>query len=282
MSRNPYIVDGQEPTLRKSVFVFMDMLGYSALIDKSQKDGAQQTTLRDLHSTLSESRRGLEDRDYPVELRELGDKDHFAIKAFTDNIAIGWPVFSDAEIEFDRAFSRLAAFQLKMAIKGYFVRGAIAVGSVYVDEVVVFGETLIQACEGEKKLARDPRIILTDSAMKVAKQHLTNYSNNSYTPHVRDILKDADGQWFLNYLDTVLIAADERGPFYYEFIQHKVAVEKKLAEQVGNPEIWSKYAWVAGYHNYFCDLNSKYFGDEHRVDIDLYRATPSLIVDGAQ
>lgn len=277
MSRNPYIVDGQEPTLRESVFVLMDMLGYSDLISKSQQAGSQQDALRDLHNALSASRRGLEDQDYPVELRDLGEKDFYALKAFTDNIAIGWPVLSDAEIEFDRAFSRLATFQFKMAVRGYFVRGAISVAPAYVDEVVVFGDALTQAYKGESELARDPRIILTESAVRVAKNHLTYYSPPAPAPQVRDILKDADGQWFLNYLDTVLIAEYEHGPFYEEFMQHKGAVEKKLAEHVANPKIWAKYAWVAGYHNYFCDLHSAYFGDEHRVNIDLFKATPSLI-----
>lgn len=278
MSRNPYIIDGQEPTLRESVFVFMDILGYSDLISKSQQEGSQQDSLRDLHNALSASRCGLEDMDYPDEIQKLGEKDFYALKAFTDNVVIGWPVHSDAEIEFDRAFSRLATFQFKMAVRGYFVRGAISVAPVYVDEVVVFGDALTQAYEGESKLARDPRIILTESAVRVTKQHLTHYSQPSYAPQIRDILKDTDGQWFLNYLDTILIAEHEQGPFYEEFIQHKIAIEKKLAEHVANPIIWAKYVWVAGYHNYFCELHSTYFGDEHRVNVDLFKTTPSLIV----
>ena len=212
-------------------------------------------------------------------LRELRGKDFFALKAFTDNIVIGWPVHSDAEVEFGSAFMRLATFQFNMAIRGYFVRGAISVAPAYVDEVVVFGDALAQAYLGESKLARDPRIILTETAVSAAKKHLTYYFPPADAPHVRDILKDADGQWFLNYLDSVLIAEDEHGPFYREFLQHKAAVEAKLAEHSANPSIWAKYAWVASYHNYFCDLHSKYFDEEHRVNVDLFKAVPSLIVE---
>lgn len=278
MSRNPYIIAGQEPTLRNSVFVFMDILGYSDLMLQSQKAGTQQAVLRDLHSALSASRRGLEDLNMPAELREFSEKDFFALKAFTDNIVIGWPVHSDAETEFGSAFMRLAIFQFEMAIRGYFVRGAISVAPAYVDEVAVFGDALTQAYVGESKLARDPRIILTESAVAAAKQHLTYYFPPSRAPHVRDILKDADGQWFLNYLDSVLIAEDEHGPFYTEFLQHKSAVEAKLAEHSANPPIWAKYAWVASYHNYFCDIHSNYFDEEHRVNVDLFKKVPSLIV----
>lgn len=279
MTRNPYILDGQEPTLRESVFVFMDILGYSDLMLQSQKVGSQLDALRDLHSALSESRCRLEGQDLPVELWEMGGKDFFALKAFTDNIVIGWPVHSDAEVEFGSAFMRLAEFQFNMAIRGYFVRGAISVAPAYVDEIVVFGDALAQAYIGESKLARDPRIILTETAVHATKQHLTYYYPPAHAPHVRDILKDADGQWFLNYLESVLIAEYEHGPFYAEFLQHKAAVERKLAEHAANPPVWAKYAWVASYHNYFCDLHSQHFSDEHRVNVELFKSTPSLIIE---
>lgn len=278
MSRNPYIDEAQEPTLRQSVFVFMDILGYSDLMQQATKSGTQEKTLRSLHSALASSRRGLEDKDIEPKLRELLKKDDFALKAFTDNIVIGWPVFYDAEHEFGTAFWKLAMFQFNMAIRGYFVRGAISVAPAYIDEIAVFGDALTEAYIGESKLARDPRIILTDSAVAAAKQHLNYYHPPSIAPHVRDILKDADGQWFINYLETVLIAEDEHGPFYSEFLQHKSAVEEKLALHKSNPTVWSKYAWIASYHNYFCDLHPKHFGEEHRIDVELFKASPSLIV----
>ncbi|WP_155500118.1 hypothetical protein [Comamonas testosteroni] len=281
MSRNPYILDGQEPTVRDSVFVLMDILGYSDLMNQASKNNSHNSTLRALHDALSDGRKDLEDRDLPIELQALGEKDLFTLKAFTDNIVIGWPVHSDAEAEFGNAFMRLSAFQFKMAIRGYFVRGAISVGPAYIDEIAVSGDALMESYQGESKLARDPRIILTNSAVTAAKRHIEYYGKPEYAPHVRDILKDADGQWFLNYLDTVLIAEHEHGPFYEELLMHKQAVELKLDIHKDNPPIWSKYAWVASYHNYFCDLHPSYFNDDHKIDVDLYKASPSLIIEAS-
>lgn len=261
-----------------SVFVFMDILGYSDLMQQATKSGTQEQTLRSLYSALAGSRRELEGDDLDPVFRELIKKDDFALKAFTDNIVIGWPVRDDAESEFGTAFWKLAMFQFNMAIRGYFVRGAISVAPAYVDEIAVFGDALGEAYVGESKLARDPRIILTASAVATAKGHLDYYHPPSRAPHVRDILKDADGQWFINYLESVLIAEDEHGPFYTEFLQHKSAVEDKLAMHKNNPPVWAKYAWIAGYHNYFCDLHPTHFGSEHRIDVELFKATPSLIV----
>lgn len=63
-----------------------------------------------------------------------------------------------------------------------------------------------------------------------------------------------------------------------KWVNSKSAVEAKLAEHAANPPVWAKYAWVASYHNYFCDLHPKYFDEEHRVNFDLFKAVPSLIV----
>jgi hypothetical protein len=279
MSRNPYVTDGQPPRLRESVFVFMDILGYSDLMEKAKKSGNEQGELERLHEALSRGRRGLEDLDLPEEMRALGEKDFHALKAFTDNIVIGWPVHSDAEAEFGSAFMRLGSFQFEMAIRGYFVRGAVSVAPAYIDEIAVFGDGLWQSYAGESKIARDPRIILTKTAVDAAKKHLEYYGSQAHAPHARDILCDSDGQWFLNYLDCVLVAEDEHGPFYDEFLLHKAAVETKLELHRANPPIWSKYAWVAGYHNYFCDIHQKHFGREHRIDVDLFRANPRRIFD---
>lgn len=274
ISRNPYHFFDKPPTLQQSVLVFMDILGYSEMIRQSDKTGTQQDLLQRIYRALSINR-----TLFDQYRSERSERDFFALKAFTDNIVIGWPVHFDAEPELGNAFSELSLFQLQMTLEGFFVRGALSVGDAYVDEIAVFGNALTEAIHGESMLARDPRIILTSSAVKTVKKHLTYYSKPSYAPHIHDVLQDSDGQWFLNYLDCVLIAEQEQGPFYEELIQHKTMVEKKLDEHQNNPGIWSKYAWVAGYHNCFCDLHNDYFKDQHKIKIDLFRGSPSLIVD---
>lgn len=281
MSRNPYHTDTEEqvPTLRNSVLVFMDILGYSAMIRESEELGTQQEVLFRLYTTLSKEREWLEERTVSQQqLREFIKKDNYALKAFTDNIVMGWPIRDDAEYELGSAFSKLAFFQLQMVTSGFFIRGAISVGNAYVDEIAVFGKALTEAHIGELSLARDPRIILTTSAMNAAREHLTHYSEPRHAPHTRDILQDSDGQWFLNYLDCILIAENDQGPFYDEFLKHKTIVEQMLQQHRGNPSIWSKYAWVAGYHNYFSDLHSEHFNDDYKINVELFRASPTLIV----
>jgi hypothetical protein len=276
MTRNPYAAAAEEPTLRPSVLVFMDILGYIEMIKKAERENKQQETLRTLHKALRTGRNWLEDNDISKTFKLLSKTDFYALKAFTDNIVIGWSVHDDAESELGSAFLKLENFQFQMVLEGFFVRGALSVGDAYVDETAVFGSALIEAYEGESTLARDPRIILTKSAVAAARQHLKYYGRPESAPHVRDVLRDTDGQWFLNYLECVL---HEQCPFYEEFLRHKSVVEAKLLEFAGQPAVWSKYAWVAGYHNYFCDLHSHHFSDEHKIAINLFQRSPGLITD---
>ncbi|HEV2161101.1 MAG TPA: hypothetical protein VGR52_02535 [Stellaceae bacterium] len=275
--RNPYhAVDGT-PQLLTSVFAYMDILGFREMIGQAEEKNRQTEFLEALHNALSAGRVELEEPQDGV--HSLLKKDLSTLKAFTDNIVIGWPIRDDAESETGAAFSSLGLFQFEMVRRGFFVRGALSIGLAFIDDIAVFGDALTQAYKGETELARDPRIILTESAVNAVKHHLRYYGNGLHAPQVRDLLRDADGQWFLNYLDCVLIAEEEHGPLYAELMEHKETIEKKLAEHKNRPPIFSKYVWAANYHNSFCDLHSRHFSREHKINQKLFNAPPSLILN---
>jgi hypothetical protein len=277
MSRNPYHQDNKAPLLRRSLFVFMDVLGYSTFMQEAQKGGTQSEALVKVHHALRMGR-GWIDYDLTPELADFIKKEPYALKAFTDNVVIGWPIRDDAESELGGMLSMLTGFQMQLALEGFFVRGALALGDCYVDDIVVFGDALEEAYRAERSLARDPRIILTTGVVEATKVHLSYYPDPRGAPHVKGILRDADGQWFINYLQAILLGEEEQGPYYEDLNRHKVIVEEKLSRYKADPPIWSKYAWVAGYHNYFCEQYPEHFGAEYKIDVQLFRGTLSLIV----
>ena len=119
--RNPYHKDGQPPGFLQSVVVYLDVLGYREMWVRAEREGEQDSFLQRLYQALDEGQQWLRDDGsdlWPV------DRDCYAIKAFTDNIVIGWPVLSNAESELISMFSRVAYFQLGMANHGFFLRGA--------------------------------------------------------------------------------------------------------------------------------------------------------------
>lgn len=279
--RNPYLTDRGQPELKRSLVAFVDILGYRTLINDAQANGTSQSLLIRLHEALSKASRYLNELDekgepYLTPSLQL-NKDRYKIRTFTDNIVIGYPIHDDAESEFGSMSSNLAFFQLEMSNRGFFVRGAITIGDLYIDDLVVFGKGLLDSYEGESKHARDPRVILTKSAKEAIMQHVGYYSNPSHSPQASELYKDADGQFFLNYLDSIMIAEDEHGPFFDMLEKHKAAVEEKLNSHRDQPAYWAKYAWSANYHNFFCDQYS-HFTDEHKIDLTEFEMQPTLIV----
>ncbi|MCY3813080.1 MAG: hypothetical protein OXH15_14885 [Gammaproteobacteria bacterium] len=244
----------------------------------TKSDDAQETLLVKLHEALSSSRQWLDHTHLPAAAQDFGDKDLFSLKAFTDNIAIGWPLYDrrDGEGELGMAFGDLAGFQLTMVNAGFFVRGAISVGNAYVDEIAVFGDALLEAYVGESTLARDPRIVLTESAREHVVRHLGYYGNSSWAPQNRDLVQDIDGQWFLNYLDAILWGEDRGGPFFDELEKHRDAVQSRLNEHRARPTVYAKYAWTAGYHNWFCDQHGF---EDYKIDVDALSGSRGFIVD---
>lgn len=274
---NPYLVHNGTPTLRKSIVAFVDMLGYKDTVIAAKMQGTSAQLLAKLHKTLRLAFLHLNDRyDDGTPVLEMPPtvEEPYAIRAFTDNVVIGYPVHDDAEFEFGLIFSQLARFQLEMSSKGFFMRGAISFGDLYMDDITVFGDGLVDAFEGESKYARDPRIILTESAKRLVKYHLTYYADPKESPQAAEVYKDADDRYFLNYLEST-----GNGENFSEsaIMEHKCAVEKKLKEFRDRPEIWAKYAWVASYHNFFCQ-QYRCFAPRHRIDPSEFTMQPRRIV----
>lgn len=259
---NPYVAEGQDLTLRPTVFCFLDALGYSEF--SRAPDAALVDRFRGYHAALTRGSTILKAPERQQWVRPMWGVDDAAITAFTDNICIGFPIHlrDDGEIELGELLRRIGAYQLEMAVSGYFVRGAVAVGDVYMDDLAVFGAPLIEAHECESR-ANTPRIILAPTARDLASVHLGYYGNGEHAPLAHDLKCDADGEWFVDYLDGLIVDEDHLVVGADELERHKAAVEAKLAEFAQSPRILAKYVWVARYHNWFWQRR------QHLYDRDL-------------
>ena len=154
---------------------------------------------------------------------------------------------------------------MRLAIAGFFVRGGISVGALYMDDIVVYGHALLEAIDAEKKVAITPRIILAKSAKEAVKKQLKFYPlKDNETPHVQYISKDVDGQYYVDYLQAV-ITAKEYFSRKRDLKTHKEKIERQLKKNKANRLIWDKYVWVAQYHNNFCEQ----CGDCNHLKIDI-------------
>ncbi|MBL0236644.1 MAG: hypothetical protein IPQ02_08565 [Saprospiraceae bacterium] len=162
-------------------------------------------------------------------------------------------------------FNAIAHLQLNFSLSGIFIRGAIAISELYMDENIVVGPGLIEAYELENSLANFPRIILSKSASRLVKTHINYYANHNHSPQSNEYLRDTDGFVFLNYLQHAIYQSPD-GPYeyneskIYEIIKkHKEVIISHLSKYKDNYSVFNKYCWVAEYHNYFCKTNLKIF-----------------------
>ncbi len=156
---------------KKSVTVFADILGFKEDMRRAYEEGYADKLLLNLRLALTESYNLLNKKE------DILDLQIYATKTFTDNIVIGFPIRDDAESEMGLAFFHVGLLQLKMARSGFFIRGGISIGELYIDDDIVFGDGLIAAYRIENQLARDPRIVLGESTKKYIKQHLSYYGD---------------------------------------------------------------------------------------------------------
>lgn len=266
---NPYYAKSDIPKLKLSVVAFVDILGYQNLIRDAQRNNTSQELLGNLHDALSKA---VGELDWNIKVPSNGrlNLDSYKIRTFTDNIVIGYPIRKDAEDELSIIFGQLASFQLSMVNQGYFIRGAIAIGDFYIDDLIIFGEGLIDSYDGESKQALNPRIILTKSAQQKVEKHLYNesiYDKPTRCSHTRHLYKDADGFFFLNYLDIITIGEDDLQ--FIDYLEnHRDVVEHKLKKYC-NESCITKYIWSASYHNFFCDQHPDF--EEYKIDLSRFR-----------
>lgn len=235
------------PKLLNSIVCFTDILGFSNLVAQTNNISQGNKLLKDLHGVLNTQYSSM---------REMNPNGQF--KTFTDNIILAYPI-SEAndggEMATGGILMSFIEYQLNMVLKEYFVRGGISNDFYYGDSDFAYGPALIEAYSLESNIAIYPRIILSEAMVDLIAKQLNYYAEDIFAPQYHHVMKDEDNKCFLNYLVLLheIYEEDEDCQSYIQKIhEHKQIVESKLCMFKGESKLYSKYEWVAQYHNYYC------------------------------
>ena len=248
--------------LKPSLCASLDVLGFQDEILRAYDEKRERKLLREVEETLKSAADHLEE----IHAR---NPQILTLKFFTDNIVIGYLYVTPSPISgLDHLCELLADFQLSMACKGLFIRGGISVGTLASDERMVFGNCLIEAHKLEAKWARNPRVIL-DKCFEKQNGFDVNMS-------VSRLMRDVDDFLFVNYLSALIELKSTAPPPFSRLNEerlqiHKNQVERLLEEKRHDPHVWSKYFWVANYHDAFCDQVQR---KQYKINESLLRAHP--------
>jgi hypothetical protein len=272
--RNPYINTKGQRCLHKSITAFIDILGFRNLVKNAKEENKSQNLFLDFHQVISTWNNHIENLE-KILPSPKNYKDRYIIRIFTDCILIGCPVREQKPNsntiegcdEFDDVLSLLSLFQLEMINKGYFVRGAIAVDELYMDDIIIYGNSVIEAYEAETKKAKYPRIVLTKSAEMMLMEINKGFVDKNYGNYLSKFFyRDSDGQIFINYLESIKIGEDNH-QFVDELEKHKNMIESKLIEYRSDSHYLEKYVWSANYHNIFCIDDF----EDYRINLSQYQ-----------
>lgn len=241
--------DKDNPSLVNSMVCAIDILGFSQMIVDSCRDGYGDKLLKEINYLITKNKQCITPNKYSKG----------KVKIFTDNMVVAYPIKDDGEKELDEILENVSEYQFNLSLEGLFVRGGVSVGDFYINEDIVFGPALLDAHNTESKIACYPRIVLDEKTVKLLKKYINYYDA---APQKNKILIDSDGQWFLNYLNTIFKFYTEcNNDYEFERVQHELLFrhKKKLEELLSihktNIAVWDKYVWTANYHNCFCDLH---------------------------
>ena len=270
-SRSGYVSDDGHPQLRPSIVGFLDIMGFSqAIQNASQQAEAQHLVDRIVHA-LADARDYVR-RSLAGEFESLPA--NWAVKFFSDNLVVGYPFeASDSALAPARFIIACSQrYQLRMAVNGFFVRGALTEGHLCLTDDIIFGSALLESYHLESKASIVPRVILADSLKKLVANALENSTAPSHA-FGRSICRDIDGWWFINYLE----AACENDVVDWQLISaHKQAILQSL-EGIRRHDVLPKYGWACRYHNMFCHWyrHSQGYSDQFRIE----RADESSVID---
>lgn len=198
------------------------------------------------------------------------------VRIYTDNLLLLSELNPDErhDLAVEEFMKEIATYQLNLALEGFFTRGVVLLDLGYCDDILVFSPALLYSNKYEHK-AVYPRVIIEGEALKYIKEHFEWNLNSEYYNHTDLILIDGEGDYFINYLyiisifndDVTKFKRDEDGAYYYskdkyyptaidELYKHRDEIQKNLEEYKDDPNVYKKYLWLAGYHNFFC---KKYF-----------------------
>lgn len=272
----------KEDEPEKSYCLFLDILGFTNDIIANDKMQRHKEHLKELRKSIKSS------------IVKFEDNSCHTLKVFTDNIVIGVPLkrltramsmfdgiedFEEEELNeyagyasgdavselyehhFNDIITPVVYYQLNMVLNSFFVRGGWDCGILYMDDIIVYGKSLIDAYELEMK-SDYPRILLCDKIKEMIDRQIYNkevlqpFAHHRYFEIYGNatnqyVLKDEKDNYFINYLYGVI--TDSRVD-YEKLNKHKIIVEERILRYKCNGKILRKYCWSAFYHNRFCEL----------------------------
>lgn len=220
---------------------FVDILGFADLVKRA---GSSEILRHQITEALKKVR-----NTKPPEEGESGLRVHY----FSDSLIASTNKTAQGLWHLLLSLDALAWNLLQIDV---LVRGGVAVGKVYYEDDIVFGEGIIEAYRLENNIAKFPRIVLGRQTYKLAELYASEGDVWEAYFDAR-LLRDSDGVVFLNFLNDMAAGncfkndvpnSGER-PWVIVGNQVRGIIQNRIDTTLESPEIYAKAEWMARYWN---------------------------------
>lgn len=231
--------------LEKCIVGWLDLLGFTQRTRAAARQGevAELQLVREYHQVM---RPALEALQYAFE-----DTD-FRWRTLTDNVVLSVPLLAlHPEVTIGHIVMEAAQMQFRLARQGWFLRGGITIGPLYVDDRIIVGSGLLDAYEMETAAVHS-RLIAGPELVAHTLHHLTFYGDPFDSPVNQIFAVDANADVFVNYLYAPAYLDYPLDATLRMLMEHRQQVELALQVTANSRRVNRKFRWSAAYHNWFC------------------------------
>jgi hypothetical protein len=237
----------EKRTYTRSLVSYLDLLGFSELVEESRTDSSVTEQIATL---LHKLRRSSENVDRAVSISTGPTSEFSNTLTFSDHVVRRTKIIDDGILDevVNKELYVLSEIQLDLLLQGgRMVRGGLCLGDLYLEEGLAFGPALVKAYELESKYAVYPRIVID-------RDLIFNAQAGGYGGSWEDYFsRGEDGAFYVDYLFSTslmgLFSASTEG--IPRLRDHRRIIESKIrkANEKHNERVKQKYMWTALYHD---------------------------------
>jgi len=177
-----------EPVYEERLILFLDFLGFREIIQKSVDDASQLEAIVDAITAMA----SLAD--------ESDVRTTQKITQFSDSLVVSYRIDEPSAVFW--LLNSISFIIINLAVRGFLVRGGVAVGKLYHTDDMILGPGMNRAYELESKHATYPRVIIDQSVFEIASRfHAPQHSPQAELNYINaDLIEDQDGFKFIDYL----------------------------------------------------------------------------------
>ena len=185
-------------------------------------------------------------------------------KTFSDNILIAYEI-EDVDDK-DKVFyaymkilNFLRTFAPRFIKQGILFRGGITIGNLALNDIMVWGNGLVDAVNIEENISIYPRIVISDKLLDIFNLYkLDNYEFEEKF----SCLSDLDGCWFVDYIEyrEPSTSEDTIKEGYFAILE-KIKTEKRK-------RILQKYIWHKNYLLRAKEIHNEIWNDLFYINLD--------------